>query len=253
MMNSVPHKSVLKIASLVFFCVGIAGSLPAGPPYQTDDPEPPEPGQWELYCSAYSFAEARNSEGGAPQLEFNYGAAEDLQLSVSPQMAFFRPNTGPGAWGLGDTELGVKYRFLHEGESQPQAAFYPQIVLPSGDARQGLGNGRAQAFIPLWFQKSWGPWTSFGGGGYWINPGLGNENWTFIGAALQRDFGDHVSLGAELFFHSAAQTDDVDGLGSNLAFLYHFTPRDSLVFSAGRDIFVGDTTFTGYAGYQKLL
>ena len=152
----------------------------------------------------------------------------------------------------GDTTVGAKYRFLSEGGARPQAAFYPQVVLPTGDEQKELGNGRAQLFLPLWLQKSWGPWTSFGGGGTWINPGTGNQNWTFVGAALQRDLGERFSVGGELFFHSAAQVGDVNGLGSNLAFLYHLGPDDHLLFSAGRDL-VGRTTFAGYAAYQKVL
>ena len=227
----------------------------AGPPYQTDDPEPPEVGHWELYLSAYAAAEPHAAVGGVPQFEFNYGATEDLQLSVSPQAAFSLPATGgaQGRWGLGDTEVGAKFRFLHEDTVRPQAAFYPQVALPSGDAAQSLGNGKAQAFLPLWVQKSWGPWTSFGGGGVWINPGAGNRNWTFVGAALQRDLGERISVGAELFFHSADRDDDTNGLGSNLALLWHLNHDDHLVFSAGRDLGIGNTLFMGYAGWQKLI
>jgi hypothetical protein len=206
----------------------------------------------EFYCSAYASAGPNIATGGAPQLEFNYGVGEDVQLSVSPQMAFASPRNASGDWGLGDTELGVKLRFLHEGDSHPEAAFYPQVVLPSGKASEGLGNGAAQAFLPFWFQKSWGPWTDFGGGGYWFNPGVGNKNWTFLGDALQKDIGDRFSVGGELFFHSADQCGESGGLGSNLALLLHLDPARDLVFSGGRDL-VGPTTFTGYAGFRWVL
>lgn len=227
--------------------------LLAGPPYETDDPEPPDPGQFELFFACYTAAQSGGSAGGAPQFEMNYGAAKDLQLSVSVQGAFDAPRPGAQQYGLGDTLLGAKYRFLQEGGSSPQGALYPQVTLPSGEAQRGLGNGRAELLLPLWFQKSWGPWTSFGGGGYWINPAPMGRNWTFIGAALQRDLNERVSVGAELFFHSADSWSDANGLGSNLACIYTLTSNDQIVASGGRDLGIGEYTFTGYVAYRKLI
>jgi hypothetical protein len=178
---------------------------------------------------------------------------KDVQLSLAPQLAF---NASPNAvtqFGLGDIQLSAKYRFLHEDDTCPQAAFFPAVVLPTGNPELGLGNGKAQVLLPMWFQKSWGPWTDFGGGGYWMNPGVGNRNWTFLGDAIQRDLGDRVSAGLELFYHSPAQTEDVGGLGSNVALLVHLGASDNLLFSAGRDLIWGGTTFTGFAAYQKVI
>jgi hypothetical protein len=227
----------------------------AGPPYQTDDPEPPEKGHWELYLAAYASAEATGVLGGCPQFEANYGALDNLQLSIAPQMAFSAALQGSRVsavrYGLGDIELGAKYRFIQENGPCPQIAVYPQVVLPVGDQKRGLGNGMVQVFLPLWAQKSWGPWCMFGGGGYWYNPGTGNKNWAYAGAALQRDLCEAVSVGGELFFHSAAQTDDVNGVGGDLAILWHFTKDDGIVCAAGRDLGIGNTKFMGYLAYQK--
>jgi hypothetical protein len=237
--------------------VAILAMIPAfawaGPPYETDDPEPTDLGRLEVFVAAYGSAEASGSSGGGPQLQLNYGAAKDLQLSVAPQLSFSAPGAGPTTYGLGDTQVGAKFRFVHEDAGCPQAAVFPQVVLPSGDAGRGLGAGAAQVLLPLWLQKSWGPWTSFGGGGYWINPGAGNRNWTFAGACLERDLGGHWTAGAELFFHSAAQVDDVDGMGSNVGLEWHLDPDHSLMLSAGRDLAWGSTLFTGFAAYQVVL
>jgi hypothetical protein len=225
----------------------------AGPPYETDDPEPADLGRLEVFVAAFASAEPGGSIGGGPQLQLNYGAAKDLQLSVAPQLSYSAPGAGPATYGLGDTQVGAKFRFLREDDHCPQAAIFPQVVLPSGDAKRGLGAGAAQVLLPLWLQKSWGPWTSFGGGGYWINPGAGNRNWTFLGAALLRDLGESVTVGMEWFYHSAAKVDDIDGLGSNLGLEWNFGPDRSLVFSAGRDLVWGNTTFTGFAAYRLVI
>ena len=200
----------MKHPALFIALMFLSANLFAGPPYQTDDPEPPEPGHWELFFAAYASAEATGIIGGCPQIELNYGAIENLQLSVAPQLSCSVSPQHVINYGLGDFEIGAKYRFLKESGPCPQAAFYPQVILPLGDKKRGLGNGNYQVFLPLWLQKSWGPWCAFGGGGYWFNRGPGNKDWVFTGAALQRDLGDVFSLGVELFFHSAAQTDDVN-------------------------------------------
>src|SRR6266704_2005880 len=144
---------------LTFLVLGLVwpGRVSAGPPYQTDDPEPTETGHLEFLVSATSMAEAGRSQGGAPQLQFNYGALKDVQLSFSPQLAFNASNRTAN-FGLGDTQLSVKYRFLHEDDTWPQAAVFPAVVLPTGSADRGLGAGQPQVLLPMWLQKSWGPW-----------------------------------------------------------------------------------------------
>jgi hypothetical protein len=234
-------------------CSMLSAFAYAGPPYQTDDPEPTDLGRVEVIVAAFSNAEAGGEQGGGPQLQLNFGAARDLQLSVVGQLSFSAPGRGPASYGLGDSQLGAKFRFLHEDGACPEAAVFPQVVLPTGDSTRGLGAGQAQWLLPLWLEKSWGPWSCSGGGGYWINPGPGNKNWTFIGAVLNRDVSESVTVGGELFFHSAAQVDDVDGLGSNLGLQWHLSKDQMVMVSSGRDLVGGSMTFTGFAAYQRVL
>ena len=60
------------------------------------------------------------------------------------------------------------------------------------------------AFIPIWLQKDFGDWTTYGGGGYWINPGPGNRNYWFAGWLLQRQVTKQLALGAEVFHQTAS-------------------------------------------------
>ena len=43
------------------------------------------------------------------------------------------------------------------------------LELPTGNESRGLGEGRLHAFLPVWIQKSFADWTTYGGGGYWFN------------------------------------------------------------------------------------
>jgi len=75
---------------------------------------------------------------------------------------------------------------------------FPFLEIPTGDESRGLGNGDAQVFLPLWLQKAWGPWQTYGGGGYWFNPGEGHQNFYFLGWQLQREMNKYLTIGAEL-------------------------------------------------------
>jgi hypothetical protein len=98
-------------------------------------------------------------------------------------------------------------------------------------------------------QKSWGPWTSYGGGGYWINPGEGNRNWVYAGWLLQRDFSKAVTLGGELF-HRTSDTDGGESAdGFNVGGQINFNEHTHFLFSAGRD-FSGPNRFTRYLALQ---
>jgi len=210
--------------------------LRAGPPYLTDDPEPVD----FRHGEAYLFATGDRTDVGAavngPAVELNYGVWPDTQLHLVLPVARFTPAGGATVSGPGDAEFGVKYRFARETAARPQAGLFPMIELPTGNADRGLGNGRAWFRVPLWLQKSWGPWTTYGGGGEAFNSAPGQRNHAFGGWLLQRDLGSHLTLGGELFAQAA---DAVDGRGFaavNLGGSYHFNGGFSLLFSAGRSV-----------------
>ena len=53
----------------------------------------------------------------------------------------------------------------------PMVGIFPLVEIPTGNSDKGLGNGHTQVFIPLWLQKHWGDFQTYGGGGYWMNNG----------------------------------------------------------------------------------
>jgi hypothetical protein len=226
-------------------------SAPAygGPPFVTDDPEPVEYRHWEVYLASQQEHDSDGWSGTAPHVEVNYGAVPNLQLHVIVPLAFSRPSAGGNAYGVGDTELGAKYRFVDETEHRPQIGVFPLVELPTGNSARGLGDGHVQVFVPVWVQKSFGDWTTYGGAGYWFNPGVGNRNWIFIGGLLQRRLSSHVTVGLEVF-HETPMT---DGGGSethgNLGVMINFTGMHHLLMSAGSSV-QGESDFQGYIAYQ---
>ena len=215
----------------------------AGPPYTTDDPEPVEYQHWEVYLASQLAHDAHGWSGTSPHLELNYGAAPNLQLHLIAPMAFDAPSHGKAQFGYGDTELGAKYRFVQETESLPQIGTFPMLELPTGDDKRGLGSGHVQAFLPLWLQKSFGPWTTYGGGGYRINPGRENRNSWFVGWQGQRQLSSALTLGVEIFHETAREVGGESDTKFNVGAVYNFSELSHLLLSAGH-------TIQGPSGYQ---
>jgi len=230
-------------------------SLPAraGPPFATDDPVPVDRGHWEIYGFSGRTDTDDDRNGTLGGIEINYGAAPNLQLHFIAPIAFEDPAGQPYERGLGDLELGVKYRFLNPGEKdwRPQMAIFPLVEIPTGDASKGLGAGAVRVFLPLWIQKDFGKWTTYGGGGYWINPGLGNQNYWFAGWLLQRQVSEKLAIGAEVFHQTPDQPDESDTTGFNVGGTYDFNEHYHLLFSAGRGLQnISADHFSYYIAFQ---
>ncbi len=240
------NRTVLGIGLLAFSTLG----LRAGPPFVTDDPEPVDYQHWEFYIASQDAKMGGDWSGTAPHFELNYGVVPDVQLHLIAPLAYDVPPAGSAHYGYGDTELGVKFRFIQETNYLPQVGIFPLFEVPTGSARDNLGNGHLQTFLPVWLQKSWGSWTDYGGGGYGINSFSGNQNWNFVGGVLQKQVLPNVLIGAEVYHQSLLETDFPNsGTAFNVGTVIDFTEHQHLLFSAGRSI-DGPTDFQCYIAWQ---
>jgi hypothetical protein len=240
----------------------LAGAVPAcaGPPFVTDDPEPVDFEHYEINIAAVgNFAQGGRS-GALPTIDFNYGIVPDVQLHFTVADDFDKLGHSATRFGYGDTELGVKYRFIEEDEEgwQPQISLYPNIEIPTGSATKQFGTGELRTYLPIWLQKSFGPWTSYGGVGYWINPSSSTapeKNYWFAGWTLLRRIDDNWNLGGEIFWQSVNGEIAGTGTGFNLGGEYDINETYHILFSAGRNL--EDPTkfnaFSAYLGLQLVL
>ena len=241
------HRIILLfLTSLV--CAGYH-NVYAGPPFFTDDPEPVDYRHWEIYLASQYLSTKDGSSGTLPHLEANYGAYPNLQLHIIAPETFNDPAGSSYAQGYGDTELGAKYRFVQETDNIPQIGSFIQVELPTGDENRGLGNGKTQVFIPIWLQKSFGPWTSYGGGGYWINPGTDNKNWIYAGWLLQRDLSKYLTMGTEFFYRTPDKVDGQYSTGFTAGGQVNFIGHTHFLFSCGKNL-SGQDLSTFYLAFQ---
>lgn len=221
---------------IVFALTLVSAPVWAGPPFLTDDPAPVEYRHGEFYVFSTYDRTKDGKDIALPAFEYNYGVFPDTQLHIVVPFARSEPNDETSQSGLGDLEVGVKYRFIQESETTPQVGIFPMAELDTGNAGKGLGNGKTWWRLPLWVQKSWGEWTTYGGAGYVINRADGEKNYPFAGWLLQKDIGEKWTLGGEVF---ARGRDTVDGQATtavNIGGYYKFSPDFNLLFSAGHSV-----------------
>jgi hypothetical protein len=232
----------LAVAASAAFCCTRAS---AGPPFLTDDPEPVEFKHWEFYLATEWAAERRAASGTSPHIEVNYGALPGLQLHAIVPAALAWTSGSAVAFGRGDIELGAKLRFVEEGEWRPQIGIFPLVTLPTGSEARGLGAGAVQGLAPLWVQKSFGPFTTYGGGGVRF---ARDGRAMVLGWLLQRELSEKVTLGTEAFVTVPWNGDRVQ-VQLNVGDIVNFSEEHHLLVSAGPS-FVAHTGMQAYLAYQ---
>lgn len=184
--------------------VATTGAAIAGPPYLSDDPEPTDFKHYEIYLFA-TDTRTRDGTSGAGGVDFNYGATPDLQLTAVFPVAHDSPTRARSVAGLGNIELAAKYRFLHRSDLGWDIAVFPRFFLPSVSSQ--VGERHSSLLLPVWLERDWDQWSTFGGGGCVINRGGISQDFCMAGWALTRQVVPKLQLGAEIVH----QTPDTEG------------------------------------------
>jgi hypothetical protein len=141
---------VAAIGLLASTCANAEG----GPPLLTDDPGTVDPGHWEinLAWTAERSADAKYDE--APLADINYGLNDTTQLKFEMPWVV---ETGRGTNGFGAALVGVKWRFVDQGERGWQVSTYPQAAfLPPGLHHAASAESGVAWLLPLEVQRDFG-------------------------------------------------------------------------------------------------
>ena len=238
-------------------------SAQAGPPFQTDDPTPVDLGHYEFYVFGTVDGTSAELDATGPAFEFNWGAIPNIQLHAILPFGVIAPSNspvyapggqGPSAFGLTDSELGVKYGFIKQTPHRPQIGSFTMFEMPTGNFNKGLGVGRVWYKLPLWAEKEFGSWSLVGGLGYAVVPQTGYRDYLYGGFLVKKVINEKLEMSAEAFSHAkegiaAAQTESstmIDAGG-----YYHFkSPGLQLLFAYGHSV-IGQTENYAYLGLYK--
>lgn len=247
---------VARIRAVLFVVVALlAAPAYAGPPFITDDPDPVDFHAWEVNYAVTGSHSRGSTTGVFPGIDANYGVAPGIQLHAQVQAAYSGA-AGVHAYGVGDSELGIKYRLSPES-AEPEdwmISVYPMYDIDTGNARRQLGTGASSVYLPLWVQKTTGAWTTYGGAGYRINTGAERHNAWAGGWVALYQISKRLQLGCEVFAQAADTTGERSASGFNLGGIYGLAKDWNLLFSAGRGLSNANATnqASAYLGLQVL-
>jgi outer membrane putative beta-barrel porin/alpha-amylase len=231
-----------------------------GPPYQTDDPTPVDFKHYEAYIFGGVDGTPAEYDWLGPAFEFNWGAIPRVQLhAIFPLGGIVPTNNpvyapggqGPRAYGITDSELGVKIGFIKQTKRRPQIGTFTMFEIPTGSYAKGLGVGKVWYKLPVWVEKDEGSWTFDGGAGYTVVPQTQYRNFAYGGFLVKKVINKKLEFGVEVFAHgaegfAAAQTQAstlIDAGG-----YYHFkNPNFQFLFAYGHSV-AGQTENYAYLG-----
>jgi hypothetical protein len=246
------------VNSASFICVAIAlvaavspGAWgQGGPPFRTDDPGTPGNRHWEVNVG---LAGERTQSAGSysiPNIDVNYGLGDRIQLKYELPLAVaeHRDSGGSVTAGLGNSLIGMKYRFFEHrprtstANSEPTFSFsaYPQLILsnPTRSVGRGVIEPGPRFFLPMEASARIGPLRFVAETGYWFNRSDAANAW-IRGLMLGHEF--RKGPGLYLEFYDQA---DVKGTGGKPA------AGESTVGAGGRWPIVRNRSvlLTGMAG-----
>jgi hypothetical protein len=226
-----------------------------GPPYYTNDPGTPGNHNWEINLGYMPFLYNNQSIAHTPDVDINYGLGDRIQLTY--ENAWLRvqnPSSAP-KYGLGQDQLGVKWRFYDNPGSGFAMSIFPQVSLnnPNHSVDRGITPRNASLILPVEFSKKLGPVNLNWEVGYnYVHDG--SDGW-LAGLVVGRDVTANLEIDAEFYgvgtFHPSNGQQTIEG-GAR----YKICPPLILLLMAGRSIAPSNNVqpyFVGYFGMQFLL
>jgi hypothetical protein len=204
--------------ALVFFVVSTAQAQ-GGPPLITDDPDTPGPGYWEINIPMIMESSPEGRHFDAPFPDINYGVGKRIQLKFEmPWVTLDQPGQ-PIRTGIGNSNSGVKWRFLGQEEKVVSWSIYPQLEMNSSEssAAKGLVERHAQFFLPTEVTVQKGRFEINGEVGRIFIRG-GKDGWA-AGVTTEIEIGPRLELLGELHAKKEGElpTSDIVDVGARTA------------------------------------
>jgi hypothetical protein len=134
--------------TLLTMALVVSTPLSAQMPFATDDTGVTEPGT--LHVEIFNEMDALQSKQypdlrqNTANFKFNVGLPHHFELDLdAPYLAIYRASGSRNSRGIGDTDMGVKWRMNEQSPSSTQPTFAVSFYteFPTGNTRQELGSG----------------------------------------------------------------------------------------------------------------
>ena len=243
------------LLTLLLACASPALFAQGGPPYYTNDPGTPGNKQWEINLGYMPFLYDTQSISHTPDVDINFGLGDRIQLTFENAWLRVDNPLGNPQYGLGQDQLGFKWRFYDNEKSGFAMSVFPQVSLnnPDSSVRRGITPRGASLILPVEFSKKIGPIDLNWEVGY-NAVHLGSDGY-LAGLVVGHEFTNNFEMDAEFYsvgqFHPAVNSDTF-GIGAR----YKIHPPFILLLMAGRSVEAarnGQPYFVGYFGMQFLL
>ncbi|HEV7699847.1 MAG TPA: hypothetical protein VGO43_06435, partial [Pyrinomonadaceae bacterium] len=184
-------------------------------------------------------------------IDFNYGTSKHTQLKIEIPYLVLHNNGQPGVQGLGNTNIGVRWRF-RDGDEKGRLAIsmYPQIEFNtpgSAALRRGIVDRGPEFLMPFQLESHWGKYGVNGDVGYRVKRG---EDEMIYGVLVGREFKRFDLLG-EIHGTGARRHLNDSDVVYNLGARFPLTKHAAWIMSFGRSLRPDhDPRFIGYAGVQ---
>jgi len=217
---------------VIYFLLTV-GSASAGPPLLTDDPDTPGDKHWEINVAFILNKYQTESTYEAPNLDLNYGLGNNIQIKYEVPRLILREQGIGTQTGLGNSNFGVKWRFLDEEEYEVNMSTYPQFEFNSMTSvvNRGLVEKGMSLLLPVEVSKKMGSVLINGEVGYTFEQYHEGE-WLY-GFFIGYDLRENLTILGEI--HGVTSNElKINDAVFNMGTQWDFTKRYGLLASAGR-------------------
>lgn len=249
-LRRIGHVALSAVALLLW--AGPLARAEGGPPLITDDPGTPGNLRWEINLG-FTFDRSRDASVlEIPRIDFNYGLGDRIQLKYELPWVVLNPTSRRVRSGLGNSLIGVKWRFADEEQRGLSVSTYPQLEFNNltSSSDRGLVERGLQFLLPVGMSRQVGPLALDWELGYNFRQHEPNE-WVY-GLIWGHDLRKTLELLGELL--GTARGDFAEGeLVFDVGGRWRLGIRVALLFTVGRSLraLPGETsTLFGYLGTQ---
>src|SRR5271169_6228007 len=217
---------------VIYFLLTV-GSASAGPPLLTDDPDTPGDKHWVINVAFILNKYQTESTYEAPNLDLNYGLGNNIQIKYEVPRLILREQGIGTQTGLGNSNFGVKWRFLDEEEYEVNMSTYPQFEFNpmTSVVNRGLVEKGMSLLLPVEVSKKMGSVLINGEVGYTFEQYHEGE-WLY-GFFIGYDLRENLTILGEI--HGVTSNElKINDAVFNMGTQWDFTKRYGLLASAGR-------------------